>query len=198
MKLFIKSACIAFVLAVIYSMIPFQAECTQISDDVFRLHILANSDSKQDQTLKLKVRDDVLKYTKNLFENAKSKQEAESLISNNIQKIANVAYETVLQNGQTYTVKAEITKMYFSTRYYENYTLPSGKYDALRITIGSGKGHNWWCVMYPSICISSEEESEEKAKEVFDNEQYDIVRNNEYQYKFRIVEIFEQFCSLFD
>ena len=171
MKIFIKSACIAFVLAVIYSMIPFQSECSQISDEVFRLHILANSDSDFDQNLKLKVRDKVLCFTQSLFESAKSKEEAEKVISENLQSIADVAYAEVLNNGFDYSVKAEITNMYFSTRYYDNYTLPSGMYDALRITIGEGKGHNWWCVMYPSICISSESEKDSKAREVFDQKQ---------------------------
>ena len=198
MKLFIKSACIAFVLTVIYSLIPFQAECADISDEVFRLHILANSDNEEDQNLKLKVRDRVLEYTETLFKNAGSKEEAESIISDNLQNISNVAYAEVIDNGYDYKVKAEITNMYFTTRYYENYTLPSGMYDALRITIGSGNGHNWWCVMYPSICISSEEEQDKKAKEVFDTTQYDIVKNEKYQYKFKVVEIFEKFCSCFD
>ncbi len=197
MRLFIKSACIAFVLTVIYSVIPFEANCSEISNDVFRLHIIANSDSVADQNLKLKVRDEVLQYTYSLFDNAKSKEEAESVISDNLQKISNVAYTEVLDNGYDYEVEAEITNMYFSTRYYENYTLPSGKYDALRITIGSGKGKNWWCVMYPSICISSVEEQDEKAKETFDDQQYDIVKNEQYQYKFKVVEIFEKICSFF-
>ena len=91
MKLFVKSACIAFVLVVIYSLIPFQAQCDNISNDVFRLHILANSDSDYDQSVKLKVRDKVLEYSKSLFESAKSKEEAESLISQNLDNITRVA-----------------------------------------------------------------------------------------------------------
>lgn len=197
MKLLIKSACVAFVLAVIYSMIPFQAECADISEEVFRLHILANSDSDEDQNLKLKVRDKVLEYTESLFEEANSKEEAETVISDNLQSISNTAYREVLDNGYDYAVKAEITNMYFTTRYYENYTLPSGMYDALRITIGEGEGHNWWCVMYPSICISTEKEQDEKAKEVFDEQQYEIVKNEQFQYKFKIVEFFEKICECF-
>ncbi len=198
MKLLIKSMCIAFVLTVIYSTIPFQAECADIPNEVFRLHILANSDSTDDQNLKLKVRDKVLLYTESLFENANSKDEAQNVISNNLQQISNVAYSEVVKNGYKYPVKAEITNMYFTTRYYENYTLPSGMYDALRITIGEGNGHNWWCVMYPSICVSSEETQDDKAKEVFNDEQYDIVVEDQYQYKFKIVEIFEKICSIFE
>lgn len=197
MKLFIKSACIAFVLTVIYSVIPFETQCSEISEDVFRLHILANSDSDEDQSLKLKVRDEVLEYTEDLFNSASSKEEAEKIISDNLQSISNVAYRTLLENGYDYTVTAEITNMYFTTRYYESYTLPSGMYDALRITIGEGEGHNWWCVMYPSICISSVEEKDSKAKEVLNDGEYDIVRNEQYQYKLKIVEMFEKICSLF-
>lgn len=197
MKLIIKSACIAFVLTVIYSMIPFRTECKEISDEVFRLHILANSDEDYDQQLKLKVRDKVLLYTESLFEKAKSKEEAENLISNNLQDICNTAQKEVTDNGYDYTVTAQITKMYFTTRTYESYTLPSGMYDALRITIGSGEGHNWWCVMYPSICISSEKSQDEAARETFNDNQYDIVKNEKYEYKFKIVEIFEKICSYF-
>ena len=197
MKLIIKSACIAFVLTVIYSMIPFRTECKEISDEVFRLHILANSDEDYDQQLKLKVRDKILLYTESLFEQAQSKEEAENLISNNLQDICNTAQKEVTYNGYDYSVTAQITKMYFTTRTYESYTLPSGMYDALRITIGSGEGHNWWCVMYPSICISSEESQDEAAKETFNDKQYDIVKNEKYEYKFKIVEIFEKICSYF-
>lgn len=197
MKLIIKSACIAFVLTVIYSVIPFEAQCSEISQDVFRLHILANSDSEADQSLKIKVRDKVLLFTEDLFNSASSKDEAESIVSDNLQSISNVAYQTVLDNGYDYKVTAEITNMYFATRYYEGYTLPSGMYDALRITIGEGEGHNWWCVMYPSICISSSEDKDKKAKEVLDDGEYNIVRKEQYQYKFKIVEVFEKICSMF-
>ena len=198
MKLIIKSACIAFVLTVIYSMIPFRTECKEISDEVFRFHILANSDEDYDQQLKLKVRDKVLLYTESLFEKARSKEEAENLISNNLQDICNTAQKEVTDNGYDYSVTAQITKMYFTTRTYESYTLPSGMYDALRITIGSGEGHNWWCVMYPSICISSEKSQDEAARETFNDNQYDIVKNEKYEYKFKIVEIFEKICSYFN
>lgn len=197
MKLFIKSACVAFVLTVIYSIIPFQAQCTDISNEVFRLHILANSDSEKDQDLKMKVRDAVLEYTKSLFENASSKEEAEEVVLDNIEEINAVAKSVVMENGYNYPVKTEITNMYFTTRYYDSYTLPSGMYDALRITIGSGNGHNWWCVMYPSICISSAVEGDKKAKETFDSSQYDIVKNEQYEYKFFIVEMFENLCNCF-
>ena len=198
MKLFVKSACIAFVLVVIYSLIPFQAQCGNISNDVFRLHILANSDSEYDQSVKLKIRDRVLEYSKSLFESAKSKEEAESLISQNLDNITRVAQNELKNLGCGQNVKAEIKKMYFTTRYYDSYTLPSGMYDALRITIGSGKGHNWWCVMYPSICVSAASEQDEKAKRALDDGEYDIIKNEKYSYKFKVVELFEMMKRIFE
>ena len=88
--------------------------------------------------------------------------------------------------------------MYFNTRYYERYTMPAGMYDALRITIGSGEGHNWWCVMYPSICISSAVETDKRVEDTFSQNQQEIVKGNEYQYKFKVVEIFEKIVSFFE
>lgn len=197
MKIFIKAICIAFVLSVIFSMIPFQAQCKSISQEVFRLHILANSDSKEDQDLKIKVRDRVLLLTEALFENAESKQQAEALVSDNLQKINDAAQSVVKENGFDCKVSTQITNMYFSTRRYRNYTLPSGMYDALRVTIGSGKGRNWWCVMFPSICISSEPEGEQRARRVFDDSEYDIVTNERYEYRFFAAELFQSLCNCF-
>lgn len=197
MKLFLKSTCVAFILTVIYSVIPFQANCTDISHDTFRLHILANSDSESDQSLKLKVRDKVLEYTQELFNTSDSKESAKNAVKDNLQSIADVAYKEILDNGYDYKVRAELKNMYFTTRYYDDYTLPSGMYDALRITIGNGKGHNWWCVMYPSICVSSSQEQDIRAKKVFNDEEYAVVKNEQYQYKFKIVEIFEKLRSFF-
>lgn len=198
MKLLIKSLCIAFVLTVIYSVIPFQAECEQISNEVFRLHILANSDSEEDQSLKLRVRDSLLKYTDRLFSEAENSGEAERIARDNLESLRAVAQREVYANGYGYQVKAEVVNMYFNTRYYERYTMPAGMYDALRITIGSGEGHNWWCVMYPSICISSAVETDKRVEDTFSQNQQEIVKGNEYQYKFKVVEIFEKIVSLFE
>ena len=197
MKQIIRAAITAFILTVIFSMIPFQANCSDISDEVFRLHILANSDSNKDQSLKLRVRDKVLSHTEALFNSAKSKQEAEQLVSDNIQTIADIAAKEIFDNGYNYSVKVQIVKMHFSTRRYENFTLPAGMYDALRITIGEGRGHNWWCVMFPSLCISSPADSEGKAKEVFSNGEYEVVKNEKTEYRFFIIECFETISSWF-
>ena len=198
MKILLKSLSLGLILTVIFSLIPFTAQCKSLEKDIFRLHILANSDSESDQELKLKVRDKVLSYTEDLYKDCETKEDTVKVTENNLVKILNVAQKEVYNLGYKYKVKGEITNMYFNTRQYGKFTVPSGFYDALRITIGKGKGHNWWCVMYPSICISSESEKDSKAREVFDQKQYDIVKNEQYQYKFKIVELFEQFCSSFE
>ena len=190
--LLIKSAVIAFVLTVIYSVIPFQAVCAEIPNDVFRFHILANSDSEEDQALKLKVRDKVLERTKILFDTANSKSDAEKFVKANLETIEKIAQNEVYKNGYNYPVKAEVVNMHFDTRYYESYTLPSGMYDALRITIGNAKGHNWWCVMYPSICISTVDEGKSRAKNALSDDEYSVVTDNKVEYKFFIVELFQK------
>lgn len=190
--LLIKSAIIAFVLTVIYSVIPFQAVCAEIPNDVFRFHILANSDSEEDQALKLKVRDKVLERTKILFDTANSKSDAEEYVKANLDAIEEIAQNEVYKNGYNYPVKAEVVNMHFDTRYYESYTLPSGMYDALRITIGNAKGHNWWCVMYPSICISTVDDGKDRAKDALSDDEYSVVTDDKVEYKFFIVELFQK------
>ena len=196
MKNIIKSVCISTIICIIISMIPFNAQCKNISGEVFRLHILANSDSESDQALKLKVRDKVLEYTESIYSKANSKDEAERLTANNLQSIANTAKNEIAKNGYNYPVKAEIKHMYFNTRYYDKVTMPSGFYNALRITIGKGEGHNWWCVMYPSMCVGSSTDYN-SLKENTGDDEYNIMTGNDYEFKFKAVEYFEKICSFF-
>ncbi len=192
----LKAFTVATILTILFSMIPFQAKCNDVSKEVFRLHILANSDSKEDQSLKLKVRNAVLNYTENLYSKAEGLENAEKLTSENLQSIANIARKTVVDNGYNYSVQAEIRNMYFNTRYYDKVTMPSGNYDALRITIGKGQGHNWWCVMYPSLCVGASTNYEALQENTTD-EEYEIMTKGDYEYRFKVVEIFEKICSFF-
>ena len=134
----------------------------QIKTDTLRLHIIANSDSDFDQKLKLKVRDRVLEYTGELFAEVSGKTEAEALAEYSSDEIKNMAEEVIVENGADYSVSVEITNMWFETRSYDGFTLPAGDYDAVRIIIGAGEGHNWWCVMYPPLCIPGAENALEK------------------------------------
>ena len=132
------------------------------------------------------------------FFEVEAENEAEGIARDNLERLRAVAQREVYANGYDYKIKAEVVNMYFNTRYYERYTMPAGMYDALRITIGSGEGHNWWCVMYPSICISSAVETDKRVEDTFSQNQQEIVKGNEYQYKFKVVEIFEKIVSFFE
>lgn len=193
----IKAACVGFVLAVLYSVIPFQSSCSRLSKDVLRLHILAESDSPRDQALKLKVRDTVLKTAAPLLCDTHSKQEAQHALASHLEQLTAAAKTELAKGGCTLPVKAEITNMYFSTRYYRNFTMPSGQYDALRLTIGSGRGHNWWCVMYPSLCITAPASQQQQAREELDEGEYRVVSEEHTQYRFKVVEIFEKIRAFF-
>lgn len=137
----------------------------QVKTDTLRLHIIANSDSDFDQELKLKVRDRVLEYTGELFAEVSGKTEAEDLAKYSANEIKSVAEKVIAENGADYSVSVEITNMWFETRSYDGFTLPAGDYDAVRIIIGAGEGHNWWCVMYPPLCVPGAEDALKKYGE---------------------------------
>lgn len=194
MKTCFKSVLCAFIVCSLISMVSFDAQSKEISDEVFRLHILANSDSEEDQNLKLEVRDAVQKYCYNIYGNAETKQEAEQVISENLDDIISTAQDVVDNRGFDYKVDGEIVNMYFTNRVYEDITLPAGYYDAVRITIGSGEGHNWWCVMFPPICISTSENTAE-ISDVLNEEQTELVTDGSYQYKFKIYELYQNLVN---
>ena len=141
-------------------LMAFGGECREISGQVLRLHVLANSDSPADQALKLDVRDAVLETSGELFKGAVDLSEAENAAAENLEIIRQAAEQEVRRQGYTYKVGAQLVNMYFETRTYDNATLPAGRYDAVRITIGSAQGHNWWCVMFPPMCVEAAAESQ--------------------------------------
>lgn len=177
----------------------FAKECKNIRESIFRIHVLANSDSEQDQELKLKVRDRILKETGNLFNNMNTKDKAIKNVQHHVETIKNIAQDEVYKNGYNYPVKVEIVNMFFDTREYGEISMPAGKYDAMRITIGDADGKNWWCVLYPPMCLPSAQPKKE-INNVLTPEQVDIVENKpKYQIKFAIVEVFEKIKNwLFD
>ena len=196
MRLFIKSLICSFVISCLMSMTGFCSVCENLQEDIFRLHIIANSDSAQDQELKLKVRDGILEYTSKLFGNCKSRDEAMISAQNNLEDIKKFSQELIYKYGYDYKVDAYITEMNFDTRIYDDFTLPAGKYNALRIVIGNGNGHNWWCMLYPALCIPSAQEN--KPELSLDENEIDVISNSDkYEVRFRLVEIFEAVRSFF-
>ncbi len=171
---------------------------------VLRLHILANSDSEEDQRLKLLVRDELLRS--GYFSGASDLSEAEAIAQERLGDIEDTAEDVLRENGCTDRVTAEIETTDFTDRVYGDITMPSGEYKALRIKIGKAEGHNWWCVMYPPLCIpaacgSEDEETdvaedESAEEEYFDDEELDILKKPK-KYKVRFA-IWDKIKSLID
>ncbi len=174
-----------------------------ISDSVFRLHVIANSDSDEDQALKLKVRDSLLEYMNSLCSSTSSKEEAMRIANEHIDDFTKIAQDVIAQNGYNYSVDVSVGSCDFPTKEYGDVALPAGTYDALRVKIGSASGHNWWCVMFPPLCfvdVSSgivPDESKEILHDTMSDEEYDLVTSSdsdsELTFKFKLVEFFENF-----
>lgn len=177
----------------------FEKKLDNIEHEVLRMHILANSDAEYDQNLKLKVRDRLLENSDVIFAGCESLEEMKVKANENLSEINDIVLEVIHENGYNYTAQTQLVNMEFDTREYGDITMPSGKYDALRVTIGEAEGHNWWCVMYPPLCIPAAEkvESDEKtAEDYFDAEELDIMKNPEkYEVRFKCVEMFKELKS---
>lgn len=169
----------------------FAAVCDAIRADTLRFHVLANSDSAEDQALKLKVRDAVLAATAADFEKADTKEEAEKAADAQLDKIRAAAEETISEAGYRYSVKVYRTRMYFATTRYPraaggSYTLPAGQYDAVRIEIGAAAGHNWFCVLFPQLCLPAAQ-SDETADALYTDEEKQVLESG-YEVRFALVE----------
>lgn len=174
---------------------------TDISNSVFRLHVIANSDSIEDQNLKYKVRDNLIKYMDDICSNCKTKQEAMNLVTVYKNNFKQIALDTIQTEGYNYDVNIMIGNFEFPTKQYGDISLPSGYYDALKVEIGEAKGHNWWCVMFPPLCfvdITSgivPEESKKYLQENMKEEEYALISDNsslDIKFKFKILEFFNQ------
>lgn len=161
-----------------------------LEHSVLRLHILADSDSEEDQALKYKVRDALLEASGELFGGCTTLPEMQERAREQLHTIELLAQKVLLENGCTDSVTAEVTEMDFPVKQYEKLTMPAGNYCALRILIGEAEGQNWWCVMYPPLCLPAGTETPEGW---FDAETADMLENPEqYEVKFKCVEWFRQ------
>ena len=183
------SILVSLILSVILcSFSAFASECENLNENVLRLHVIANDDSESEQNLKLKVRDAILQYGADIFGKASDKESAVKLSLENLENIKAVCEEVLRENGSSHSVDVEITRMFFNTRRYENFTLPCGEYDALRVTIGEGKGKNWWCVMFPPMCISACVDREELTAVLGENGETFIEKSPKYTVRFKLLE----------
>lgn len=175
-----------------------------ISNKIIRFHVIANSDTTGDQALKLKVRDEVLNYISPKLKDSKDIDESRKILEENNEVIKEIARKVIKENGYKYEVVSMLSHENFPVKSYGNITLPQGNYEAYRIIIGSGEGHNWWCVMFPPLCFTditkgevAYKETEKEMKQVLTSEEYKLVNNldtntidgEKMVVKFKVVEI---------
>lgn len=188
----------------IYILVFFISYATSVTSDlsnsVFRLHVIANSNSEEDQNLKYLVRDALLKYMSSISENINTKEEAMLVAQNNIEKFQEIAENVIIENGYNYSVCVEIGNYSFPTKKYGDISLPAGLYDALRVKIGNASGENWWCVMFPSLCFVDvsngyvPEISKQNLQDSLLPEEYNLISSNNinFKIKFKLIELFEK------
>lgn len=196
-----------FIVIILFSLFVFisalsyvNAVSEDISNSVFRLHVIANSDSDEDQSLKYKVRDKVLEYMNEIAKDCTSKEEVINLAYEYQDEFEQIAENVIKENGYDYDVNIKIGNFEFPTKYYGDISLPAGYYDALRIEIGKAEGQNWWCVMFPPLCFVDvtsgvvPDESKQIMQDNLGDEEYKLISDNEssdIKFKFSIVEFFK-------
>ena len=185
----IKWALTMLIVTMVIGVLPTDAE-GEIYDDTLRLHILANSDKGEDQALKLEIRDKILEKYGTLLKSGSSITEAKESVEQLLPEIERDANGWISELGYNYDVEATLSVEWYETREYEDFTLPAGYYSSLRIIIGEGEGQNWWCVMYPPLCMEMASESAPADDGVIDysKEEIDLITSGKYQVKFKILE----------
>lgn len=189
------SAVVGLLCAIFASMAHFEAACNDLRQSVLRLHIIANSDSEADQAVKLLVRDKILEESADIFAGETELRKAEKKAAEKIDEFCEVAERVLSENGFSYGAAAEIGDSYFETREYEDFTLPAGNYRSLIIRLGKAEGKNWWCVIFPAVCIpaatdaSLSDSASGTSAQIAEHPQKYIMR-------FKTVEIYEDLKKL--
>jgi len=182
-------------LLLLFCILPIHGE-GEIYDKVLRLHVIANSDSEADQSLKLKVRDAVLEQTTPLISGVASRDEAAVIIANHSSEIEKAAAAELARHGCFESVALEICEEYYPTKDYERFCFPAGNYLSVKVKIGEAEGKNWWCVLFPKLCTSiAVKPAEEFVAVGFTPDQYKVITESEkatYKVRFRLLEFFEE------
>lgn len=168
-------------------------EQAELAGQVIRLHVIANSDSEEDQALKLEVRDRILERAQALYPEHATLEEARAALEESLPELSRIGEQTVKAAGYDYPVTAQLTQCWFPTKEYEDFALPAGDYTALRIVIGEGQGQNWWCVAFPPLCLGAASQSVEEAAQAgyFDADQTALITGESegYVLKFKGMEL---------
>lgn len=176
---------------IIYGLSHFASGCENVKENVLRLHVIANSDTQEDQELKLKVRDAIIETGAVLFEDCENKNQAAYTAKEKSELIKTVAQEVIKEEGKDYPVSVFVGQENYPTRTYEKATLPAGEYTSLRVIIGEGEGHNWWCVVFPPMCVTAASK-EDSLKEVLNSDGMQVVNSDpKYEVRFKLVEWYE-------
>ena len=186
------SIAVGLIISIVFSFVNFGAECGNIRNNVIRLHVLANSDSEKDQNVKLLVRDALLSCGSEIFSGTVSRDNAEECLTREKNLLTEKANKVLKENGFEYKAEIVITDEYFQTRDYEEFTLPAGEYKALKVVLGKGEGHNWWCIMFPPLCLPAATEKT-NTEIILGNDSVEIISNPvKYEMKFKVIEIVEE------
>lgn len=212
-KIILYSAMLFLILAMMTTYIYSQSHkintfSESYKENLIRFHVLANSDSEEDQELKLKVRDEVINYLKPKLKESNSISQSEKIIKSEEDNLIDICKRTIKQNGYDYDVSINLGYSKFPTKQYSSVVLPAGEYKSLKIIIGKGQGKNWWCVMFPPLCFVDEQnnvidkETDEKLREVLTKDEYEMIveKDNKHvkdlKIKFKIVEIVQKVFNL--
>ncbi len=182
--------------AIVLSFARFEVRCNELQRGVLRLHIIANSDSSADQELKLAVRDAILKKSSDVFKDCDNVDDAITVAGGKLLDIDKIADSVIKQNGFNYNAVSSIGNSFFETRMYDDFTLPAGNYRSLIVKLGEGKGKNWWCVVFPCVCIPAASDAE-LSDSVSDSAAKTAENSQKYEIRFKTFEIYEQIKRFF-
>lgn len=183
------------VCAIVLSFSRFEVRCDELRQNILRLHIIANSDTTEDQALKLAVRDAILESSTDVFKNCDDITSACEAAETQIDSIGAIANSVIKENGFDYGVNVSVSDTYFNTRVYDDFTLPAGTYKSLTVNLGDGSGKNWWCVVFPCVCVPTADAS---LSDSVSGAAVDTAENaSKYEIKFKSAEIYEEFKKIF-
>lgn len=194
-KILNLSLCMALISGIFLSLADFDASCNELRNNVLRLHIIANSDSEADQKLKLKIRDEILKNSPDIFNNTDNIEDAVLAANQKTDEFCGIANRVIEENGFEYSASVSVGDSYFETREYEDFTLPAGVYKSLIVSLGKAEGKNWWCVIFPEICLPTAQKGD-LTDTVSDSTAEIAKKPKKYIMRFKVVEIYEEIKKL--
>lgn len=172
-----------------------------LADEVLRLHVVANSDSDADQAVKLQVRDAILSAATPYLDGVQGQEEAQQALEPHLEELAQAGAQVLREAGMDYPITVSIQDVWFPTREYTDFALPAGTYRSLQVILGAGVGHNWWCVVYPPLCVGSvsEESVETSASGVLSEDQISLIsgQDGEYVLRFKVLEWWDSLVQKF-